>query len=390
MSKMPGSSSSSETARIATAGRRSARHAISEPTSSLAACKFERRRRLERDTGIGMRAYELVDYSGLDSLTLLEKPSPRPGPRQVRVRIRATSLNYRDVLVASGKYSRGVSRRPLVPLSDGAGEVVEVGRDVTRLRVGDRIIGNFFQTWIDGPFDAAKGESALGGAIDGVLAEEVLFEEDAAVKIPDELSFDEASTLPCAGATAWVGLVERGKLAAGETVLAMGTGGVSIFALQIAKAFGARVLLTSSHDDKLARGKALGADETINYRTEPAWDERARALTGGRGVDHILEVGGEKTMPLSVRAVRDGGHISLVGLLSGGRGDATIAEKAGRGIRVDSVYVSSARDLAELTAFVVEKRIRPVVGRVFNFEQAKDAYRLMERGEHFGKIVIRA
>ena len=336
-----------------------------------------------------MRAYELVDDTGLNSLTLVEKPSPRPGPHQVRVRIRAASLNHRDLLVASGKYARGAPTRPLVPLSDGAGEVVEAGSAVTRLRPGDRVAGSFFQKWIDGPFDAARGDSALGGAIDGVLAEEVLFEECAAVKIPDELSFEDAATLPCAGVTAWVGLVKNGELAAGETVLAMGTGGVSIFALQIAKAFDARVILTSSHDEKLARGKALGADETINYRRQPDWDARARALTGGQGVDHILEVGGDKTLPTSLRALRDGGHVSLVGLLTGAPADASVVEKSGRNVRVDSVYVGSAYDLATLIAFVSTKELRPVVDRVFDFEDARDAYSAMERGEHFGKIVIR-
>lgn len=334
-----------------------------------------------------MRAYELVD--GIDSLNIVERPSPTPGPRQVRVRIRAASLNYRDLLIASGKYAQAAPKRPLVPLSDGAGEIVEVGRDVTRLRVGDRVAGSFFQKWSDGPFDSEKAASALGGAIDGVLAEEVVFEEDCAVKIPDALGFDEASTLPCAGVTAWVALVENGKLAAGETVLAMGTGGVSIFVLQIAKALGARVILTSSRDEKLSRGKALGADETINYRTEPNWDERARALTGGRGVDHLVEVGGEKTLPTSIRALRDGGHLSLVGLLSGGPPDPALVQEASKRLRVDSVYVGSARHLEALARFAAEKAIRPVVDRVFDFEQAKDAYRLMERGEHFGKIVIR-
>lgn len=336
-----------------------------------------------------MRAYELEDLTGLSSLSIVDRPTPRPGPRQVRVRIRATSLNYRDLLVASGSYSRGGSRRPLVPLSDGAGEIVELGEGVTRHRVGDRVMGSFFQAWIDGPFEERMAASALGGAIDGVLAEEVIFEEEAAVTIPDAFSFEEAATLPCAGVTAWVGLVEHGKLSPGEVVLAMGTGGVSLFALQIAKAFGARVILTSSHDDKLTRGEALGADETINYRADPAWDVRARALTGGEGVDHILEVGGEKTMPISVRAVRDGGHISLVGLLTGGRGDPSVADESGKGVRVDSVFVGSAHHLAGFAAFMAQKGIRPVVDRVFDFGDAKGAYERMERGEHFGKIVIR-
>ncbi len=210
-----------------------------------------------------MRAYELRG-TGIETLTSVERERPRPGPGQVLVRVRAASLNYRDLMVARGTYIRGAApRRPLVPLSDGAGEVVELGEGVARLRAGDRVAGAFFQRWIDGPFDAEKGASALGGAIDGVLAEEVVLEADAAVRFPPHLSFEEAATLPCAGVTAWVGLFVLGGLKAGETVLAMGTGGVSIFALQLAKAAGARVVLTSSHDEKLARGKALGADEGV-------------------------------------------------------------------------------------------------------------------------------
>jgi NADPH:quinone reductase-like Zn-dependent oxidoreductase len=335
-----------------------------------------------------MRAYELRG-NGVETLTLVEREPPRAGPGQVRVRIRAASLNYRDLLVASGTYSRGgPPKRPLVPLSDGAGEVVEVGPGVTRLRPGDRVAGSFFQRWIDGPFTDDKGASALGGAIDGVLAEEVVLEADAAVPFAPHLSFEEAATLPCAGVTAWVGLVVQGGLAAGETVLAMGTGGVSIFALQLAKLRGARVVLTSSHDEKLARGQALGADAVINYRTTPDWDAAARALTGGRGVDHLLEVGGATTLPLSLRAVRAGGHLTLVGLLGGTRGDPEAASKNARGVRVDSVYVGSARHLEALNAAVAEARLRPVVDRVFPFEEARAAYEHLRRGAHFGKVVI--
>jgi NADPH:quinone reductase-like Zn-dependent oxidoreductase len=308
----------------------------------------------------------------------------------VRVRIRATSLNYRDLLVASGTYARGgPPRRPLVPLSDGAGEVVEVGPGVTRLRPGDRVAGAFFQRWVDGPFDAEKGASALGGAVDGVLAEEVVLEADGAVKFPEHLTFEEAATLPCAGVTAWVGLFVLGRLKAGETVLAMGTGGVSVFALQLAKAAGARVILTSSHDEKLARGRALGADATVNYRTTPEWDAAARALTGGRGVDHVLEVGGATTLPVSLRAVREGGHVTLVGLLGGQRGDPDAAARNDRGVRVDSVFVGSVRHFEAMNDAIARARLRPVVDRVFPFERAREAYEHLRSGAHFGKIVVR-
>jgi len=335
-----------------------------------------------------MRTYELTG-KGFETLALVERDRPRPGPGQVLVRMRATSLNYRDLLVASGQSGRGgAPKRPLVPLSDGAGEVIELGSGVTRLRLGDRVAGSFFRLWIDGPFDDKKSAALGGGSTDGVLAEEVVLEADAVVKFPGHLSFEEAATLPCAGVTAWVGLMELGKLARGETVLSMGTGGVSIFALQLAKLAGARVILTSSSDDKLARGKALGADEVINYRTTPDWATAARALTGGRGVDHILEVGGAKTLPMALRALRDGGHLSIVGLLSGARADPEEAARSGRGIRVDSVYVGSVRHFEALDETVARARMRPVVDRVFPFEQARQAYEHLRSGAHFGKLVI--
>lgn len=335
-----------------------------------------------------MRAWELRG-NGLESLTLVVRERPRPGPGQVLVRMRAASLNYRDLLVASGTYARGVTpRRPLVPLSDGAGEVIEVGPGVSPLRRGDRVAGNFFQRWVSGPFDADKGASALGGAIDGVLAEEVVLEADAAVHVPEHLSLEEAATLPCAGVTAWIGLMELGGLKAGETVLAMGTGGVSLFAVQLARLAGARVILTSSSDEKLARGRALGADALVNYRTTPGWDVAARALTGGRGVDHILEVGGAATLPTSLRAVRDGGHVTLVGLLSGARGDVEEAARSRPGVRVDSVYVGSVRHFEALNAAIARSHLRPVIDRVFPFEKAREAYAHLAGGSHFGKVVI--
>ncbi len=337
-----------------------------------------------------MRAYELQG-NGPETLTVVERPTPRPSPGQVRVRIRATSLNYRDLMIASGSYARGGTKRPLVPLSDGAGEVVEVGPGVTTLRPGDRVAGNFFQRWIEGPPDAEKEASALGGAIDGVLAEEVLLQADAAVRFPDHLSFEEAATLPCAGVTAWVGLMGLAQLAPGATVLAMGTGGVSIFALQIAKLAGARVIVTSSSDEKLARARALGADAVVNYRTTPGWDAAARAFTGGAGVDAILEVGGAATLPTSLRAVRDGGHVTLVGLLGGQRADPAeaAAQAAARGVRVDPVYVGNVRSFEAMNAAFARGKVRPVVDRVFAFEQAREAYAALKAGGHFGKIVVK-
>ena len=335
-----------------------------------------------------MRVYELRGNS-LDALTILDRPVPRPGPRQVLVRVRATSLNYRDLLVATGRYPRAGMKLPLVPLSDGAGEVVEVGSAVTRLKAGDRVASSFFQSWIDEPSDPAKGAAALGGTIDGVLSEHVLFEERAAVRFPEGLSFEEAATLPCAAVTAWVGLKVLGGLDRGQTLLAMGTGGVSIFALQIAKNLGARAIVTSSHDEKLARATALGADDVVNYRTTPAWDAFARERTGGRGVDEILEVGGGGTLAVSLRALRDGGHLTLVGLLTGALADRAAAADNGRGIRIDPIYVGSVQHFEQMNAAFASWGLRPVVDRTFPFEEARQAYEYLQSGAHFGKVVIR-
>lgn len=334
-----------------------------------------------------MRTYELRG-KGLDTLTLVERPVPRPGPGQVLVRMHAASLNYRDLLVANGKYGRGELPYPLVPLSDGAGEVVDVGSGVTRHKPGDRVASAFFQKWVDGPFDSAKGNSALGGAIDGVLSEYVVLEEAGAVKFPTFLSYDEAATLPCAAVTAWVSLVELARLKREQVVLAMGTGGVSIFALQLAKTLGASVISTSSSDAKLARVRELGADHTINYRTHPEWDVQARESTHGQGVDCLLEVGGEGTLPTSLRAVRGGGHVVLVGLLTGKMGDRDRARDNDRQVRVDAVYVGSVRHFEALNEHVERTQLSPVIDRSFPFESAHQAYRHLESGNHFGKVVI--
>ena len=336
----------------------------------------------------GMKTFELRGKS-LDTLTLVDRAVPRPGPGQVLVRMRAASLNYRDLLVATGRYGRGELNYPLVPLSDGAGEVVDVGPGVTRLKAQDRVAGNFFQLWVDGPFDSKKGASALGGAIDGVLSEYVVLEEAAAVKFPAFLSYEEAATLPCAGVTAWVGLREVGTLDASHVVLAMGTGGVSLFALQLAKAAGATVILTSSSDAKLAGGKELGADHVINYRTTRDWAAAARELTHGRGVDNLLEVGGADTLPDSLRAVRSGGHLVLVGLLTGKMADRDQARQNDRDVRVDAVYVGSVRHFENLNRTIDQHQLQPVIDRVFPFESAQQAFRHLESGAHFGKVVIR-
>lgn len=335
-----------------------------------------------------MKAYQLTS-PGLDGLGIVDLPSLAPAAGQVRVRVRAASLNYRDLMVASGSYSRSPLKVPLIPLSDGAGEVLEVGEGVTDLSPGDRVMGNFFQAWVDGPADAGSQASALGGAVDGVLAEEVIWQEAATVKIPSGLSFEEAATLPCAGLTAWVGLKELGGIKRGESVLAMGTGGVSVFSLQIAKALGCRVIVTSSSNEKLTRAKALGADSLVNYREDQEWDARAREFSGGEGVDHILEVGGVTTLSKSLAALKPGGHLALVGLLGGQRADAEEAKANDKGIRVDRVYVGSVSHFRAFVAMVEDSGLKPVVDRVFEFSEARKAYEALQAAEHFGKLVIR-
>ena len=331
-----------------------------------------------------MRAYELRGR-GLENLVFVERPSPRPGPGQVRVRIRAVSLNHRDLYILDGRMP---VQYPLIPLSDGAGEVLEVGSRVEHLEVGERVMSAFFPRWVEGPPHAAAQAATLGGTNDGVLAEEVVLEAATTIEVPDTLSFEEAATLPCAGLTAWVGLAALGRLQPGETVLAMGTGGVSVFALQLAKAMGANVIVTSSGDDKLARAKALGADGIINYRQTPNWDARVLALTDEQGVDHILEVGGTKTLPASLRALRDGGHLVLVGQLGGERATPAAIPKDRR-LRVDTVYVGNARELQALADMVARAAVHPVVDRLFPFESAGEAYECLRHGDHFGKVVIR-
>lgn len=333
-----------------------------------------------------MRAYELRDY-GIEHLAVAERPDPSPGPGQVVVRVRAVSLNFRDTLIAKGVYSRKL-RLPVVPCSDAAGEIVAVGDGAKRFRVGDRVAANFMPGWIEGEVTAEKARTALGAASDGVLAEQVVFDQQALVQIPEGLSFEEASTLPCTGVTAWNALMVSGRLRAGETVLLLGTGGVSIFALQLARLAGALVIITSSSEEKLARARALGADVGIDYKATPDWEVKVRELTAGRGVDHVIEVGGAETLPKSVRAARYGGHIALIGNLTG-RGGVDIVPIFMKSLRVDGVFVGSRAMFEDLNRAVSCARLHPVIDRVFPFQETPDALRYMESGAHFGKIVIR-
>ncbi len=329
-----------------------------------------------------IRAYELRGTE----LTQVTRPAPVAGHGHVVVQLRATSLNYRDLLIKRGNYP--MQMKPgVVPLSDGAGEVIAVGSGVTQFAVGDRVAATFMQSWTTGPIEPHHGASALGGAIDGVLAERAAFPETGVVRIPDHLSFAQAAALPCAGVTAWNALFEADVTRPGQTVLVQGTGGVSILALQLARAAGARVVVTSSSDAKLARARELGAAATINYKTTPAWGDEAVRLTGGVGVDHVIEVGGAGTFEQSLAAIRYGGTVSYIGLLAG-TGEAAVGAILRKRARVHGIFVGSRAMFQALNAAVTERRIEPVVDRVFPFAEAADAYRYLESGAHFGKVVI--
>jgi NADPH:quinone reductase-like Zn-dependent oxidoreductase len=335
-----------------------------------------------------MKAVEVRGSFGLDHLAVTQRPDPRPGHGQVLVRVRAVSLNYRDLLTVQGKYNPK-QKLPLIPCSDGMGEVVEVGDGVTRVRPGDRVCANFAQRWIAGEPDREKLRSTLGGPLDGMLAELVALSEEGVVRVPDHLTDDEAATLPCAGLTAWSALVTDGGLVSGQTVLLQGTGGVSIFALQFAKLLGLRTILTSSSDEKLERARGLGADETINYRQTPDWGPRVKELTGGTGVDLVVEVGGAGTLKQSLLAVRMGGTIALMGVLAGNSLELPLPLIFMQRVRLQGTLVGSREGFEAMNRAVALHKLHPVVDRVFSLEETRAALELMERGGHFGKICIR-
>lgn len=335
-----------------------------------------------------MRAVEIRDAFGLDHLVLAERPDPRPGPGQVMMRVRAASLNYRDLLTVRGEYNRK-QPLPLIPCSDGAGEVVTVGEGVSRVRVGDRVCGIFAQRWIAGEPTRERLRSTLGGPLDGMLAELVTLSEEGVVTVPEHLSDEEAATLPCAAVTAWNALVDEGGVKAGDTVLVQGTGGVSLFALQLARLLGARVIATSSSDEKLARAKELGASEGINYRETPDWGARAKALTGGVGVDCVVEVGGAGTFQQSLQAVRMGGRIALIGNLSGNATQIPLTSILMQRIRVQGILVGPRESFEAMNRAIAASGLRPVIDRTFPLEEARAAFEHMAAGSHFGKIVVR-
>lgn len=334
-----------------------------------------------------MKYYCFPQAAGIDTLELREGPTPKPARGQILVRMRAGSLNYRDLNIAKGASARGPAIPNLIPLSDGAGEVVETGPDVTRWKAGDRVAGLFMQSWLGGEIEPYHVDSSRGGSIEGVLAEYVVFDQDGVVRLPDHLSFEEGATLPCAAVTAWNALYAGGPLRAGESVLVLGTGGVSVFALQFAHAAGARVIATSSSDDKLAKARSLGASDGINYRQHPEWHQEVMRLTNGRGVDHVVEVGGVGTLSRSVEAARLGGQVHLIGVLTG-TGEMNPTPVLRRNLRLRGIYVGSRQMFEDMNRMISLHRLKPVIDRVFPFDQAKDAYRYQTSQAHFGKVVI--
>jgi NADPH:quinone reductase-like Zn-dependent oxidoreductase len=334
-----------------------------------------------------MQAYRIFSGRNDDALERIERRPPQAAAHEVRIRVHAVSLNYRDLMIARGDYPVS-SENPPIAVADGAGEVLAIGSGVTRFRVGDRVAGIYFPKWVDGEPTPEKLALVPGASMDGMLAEEVAVHEDYLVKVPSHLSFAEASTLPCAGVTAWNAVFVQGRVNPGDTVLLLGTGGVSIWALQLAKAAGLRTIITSSSDDKLGRARLLGADETINYRTQPEWQDEVLRLTQGRGADLVIEVGGHGTLNRSAAAVRMGGTIVLVGGVNGFAAELQIMPLLLGAKRLIGVGVGSRTMFDDLNRFVAAAGIRPAIDKVFAFDQAREAYAYLKAAGHFGKIVI--
>lgn len=334
-----------------------------------------------------MRQYQYQPEGAAYRVEMCEVTPPALGPRTIHVRLRAASLNYRDVIVRRKLAGREVAG--IVPLSDGAGDVIAVGSEVTEWKPGDRVAGCFFPSWQSGRFDLHHHREDLGGSAPGVLSEIVAFPETGVVRVPECLDFLEAATLPCAAVTAWTALTTRGGFQSGESLLVLGTGGVSIFGLQFARALGGRVIVTSSDDTKLARARELGAEQVVNYRTDPQWEQTVWQMTGKRGVDHILEVGGGGTLERSMQCIAASGHIALIGVLTGFNAvPPSLFPLLARNVRLNGIYVGSRADFVAMNACIEAHQIHPVIDRVFRFEEAPAAWDYLARGEHFGKVVI--
>lgn len=332
-----------------------------------------------------MKAWRIENDDGIDALNLTDVDIGDPGPGEVRFRVMASSINRRDFNTVRAPSARNTPL-PRIPNSDAAGEVIAVGEGVREFKPGDRVASCFFMRWQAGRMRAPIMASALGGAEEGMLSEEAILPETALVSVPDHLSWEEAGTLTCAGVTAWNALVEQGGLKAGDTVLVMGTGGVSIFALQFSKMMGARVIITSKSDEKLERARAMGADETINYHATPEWEKAVLDLTDGDGVDQIVEVGGAGTLQKSIDAVGFGGHIGLIGVLT--QGEINPLPVLGKSVRLTGIYVGSREMFRNMNAAIAANGLTPVIDRTYAFDDARAAFNAMGEDGHFGKIVI--
>ena len=335
-----------------------------------------------------MRVFQIEGDWGMDHLKLSTRPKPEPGPGQVLLQMRASSLNYRDLVVPLRGYGNHTGTLPLIPVSDGVGVVAAIGPGVTRVAVGDRVCPTFFQRWISGEPDLARLTQSLGGPIDGTMAEFMCLHEDGVCPVPAHLSDVQAATLPCAALTAWSALVTQGPTQPGDHVLVQGCGGVALFAVAFAKLLGAHVTVISSSDERLQRVRALGADAGINYRQTPEWAKATRDLTGGRGYDLILELGGEKTLPQSLRCVRPGGTVAMIGILSGGAMAASLGSIITRQVRLQGVTVGHRDGFEAMVRAIAQHQLQPVVDRVFAFDELKDAMAYLQSGAQFGKVCL--
>ncbi len=335
-----------------------------------------------------MRVFQIENDWGFDNLRLSTRPEPTPGPGQVLVRMKASSVNFRDLVVPERGYGSFTGQLPLIPLSDGVGEVVQVGADVTRVAVGDRVCPLFFQEWISGEPDLHRLTRSLGGPIDGTMAELMCLSEQGVSKVPDYLSDEQAASLPCAALTAWTALAGCSTTRPGEKVLVQGSGGVALFALRFAKLMGAHVTVISSSDAKIERLRQMGADATINYRQIPDWYKPAREMTGGQGFDHIIELGGETTLPQSLRCIRPGGVLSMIGVLSGSKLSASLGQVVTRQVRLQGVTVGHRDGFEAMCRMLEQHRVETVIDRVFAFAELKEAMNYLKSGAQFGKVCV--
>ena len=335
-----------------------------------------------------MGAINVIELEAFGSLKMKQRPMPVPGPGQALVRMHAASLNFRDLLMVKGGYG-SAAKPPFVPISDGAGQIEAVGPGVSRVAVGDRVVPSFFQGWLSGEPRGDRVSGALGGPLDGALTQYGVFDAQGLCRFPDHLSYEEAACLPCAGLTAWSAVVSQGNTEPGDIVLTQGSGGVSIFALQFAKLKGCRVIATTSSDAKAARLTALGADQVINYKSEPEWGRVARRMAAPLGVDHVIEIGGAGTLAQSVKATRFGGQISLIGVVAGASGDFNVALIVMNNMRLQGVTVGSRDQLQDMIDAIALAKLKPAVDKVFAWDKLDEAMAYMQAGKHFGKVCLK-